>query len=478
MSAHPADSSIFGHQWSTAETHALFDDEPRIQSWLDILAALAQAQADVGLIPRDAADAIRTGADVSRIDIGAVAAETRATGHSTIGLIHALQAALPEHAREWVYYGATVQDISDTWGSLVARAVGDLFVRDITEMRSAAIDLAVRYRDTPMSGRTHGQPGLPITFGFKAAVWAAELDRQLRRLADGRERWEVVQLGGALGTMEFWGDHALDLLDAFAGRMGLHAPEICWLTARDRVAEFVGLLAAASATIAKIGNEVYQLQRPEIGEVREGFRRGTVGSITMPHKRNPENSEQLVSLSRIVRAQAGLALEGMVSEHERDGRAWKTEWVVLPEACLAFAAAAGMGARMLAGLDIDETRMAANIDAQHGYLLSGPVMRALADRCGKTTAHEIVYQASMIGIESGQSFRTALRADARLDPISDAELTELLDVRGALGACGAFVDRVVRTCGSASTTLGAASNPVKSRPADAGTPRAAGGRRR
>ncbi len=141
----------------------------------------------------------------------------------------------------------------------------------------------------------------------------------------------MVQLGGALGTMEFWGDRALGLLDAFAARIGLGAPDVPWITARDRVAEFMWLLAAISATVGKIGNEVYQLQRPEIGEVRESFTAGTVGSITMPHKRNPEISEHLVTLSRVIRAQAGLALDGMVAEHERDGRAWKTEWLVVPE---------------------------------------------------------------------------------------------------------------------------------------------------
>jgi adenylosuccinate lyase len=447
MSAHPADSAIFGHLWSTPETHAMFDDEPRIHAWLGVLAALAQAQADVGLIPRDAADAIVEHADVALVDLALVAEQTRATGHSTLGLITALRAVLPEHAREWVYYGATVQDVSDTWASLTARAMGDIFVRDVTRMRDTAAGLARQYRDTPMCGRTHGQPGLPITFGFKAAVWVAELDRHLDRLAEGRRRWEVVQLGGALGTMEFWGDRAVELLDAFAARTGLAAPEICWLTARDRVAEFVGLLAAAGATIAKIGNEVYQLQRPEIGEVREGFRPGTVGSITMPHKRNPEISEHLVTLSRIIRAQAGLALEGMITEHERDGRAWKTEWVLLPEACMAFAATARLGVAMLAALEIDDTRMAANLAGHGGYLQSEPVMRALADRLGKHSAHEVVYEAAMNGIRAGQSFRTALRADRRLDAIGDEELAELLQVSRALGSCGVFVDRVVRAHG-------------------------------
>ena len=180
--AHPVDSAVFGHLWTTPEASAMFSDEGRTQAWLRILAALAQAQADVGLIPPAAAAAILAHADVSRLDLALVAEQTRATGHSTMGLIQALRKVLPEHAREWVYYGATVQDLSDTWFALVFRAVGDLAERDVMTMRDRALDLAVAHRDTPMCGRTHGQPGLPITFGFKAAVWAAELTRHLERL--------------------------------------------------------------------------------------------------------------------------------------------------------------------------------------------------------------------------------------------------------------------------------------------------------
>jgi adenylosuccinate lyase len=446
MTAHPADSAIFGHLWTTPEASALFSDEGRTQAWLGILAGLAQAQAEVGLVPPAAAAAIRSHADVSRLDLNLVAEQTRATGHSTMGLIQALREVLPPEAREWVYYGATVQDLSDTWFALVFRALGDLAERDVTRMRDRALELAGRYRDTPMCGRTHGQPGLPITFGFKAAVWAAELDRHLDRLRQGRPRWEVVQLGGALGTMEFWGGRALDLLTAFARQLGLGAPDIPWITARDGVAEFIWLLAAISATAGKIGNEVYQLQRPEIGELQEAFTPGTVGSITMPHKRNPEISEHLVTLSRVVRAQAGLALDGMLGEHERDGRAWKTEWLVLPEAGMAFAACVAAAARMLAGLRADPDRMRGNIDAHHGYLLSEPVMRALADRLGKHSAHDTVYTAAMRGIDSGVDFRTALRGDPRLDAISDTELDQLLDVTASLGSCAAFVDRVRLAC--------------------------------
>ncbi len=443
MSAHPADSRIYGHLWGTDEVRALLDDQGRTQTWLDILVALAEAQADVGLVPHEAAAAIREHADVGLLDLELIAERTRSSGHSTVGLIQALRDVLPEHAREWVYYGATVQDLSDTWAGLLMRDVADLVTRDVSTMRQRTVGLAAAHRDTAMCGRTHGQPGLPITFGFKAAGWAAELDRQLDRLAEARPRFEVAQLGGALGTAEFWDELGPRLLDRFAARLGLGSPEIAWLTARDRVAEFVVLLAQVTGTVARIGNEVFQLQRPEIGELREGFTPGTVGSITMPHKRNPERSEHLVTLARVVRAQAGLALEGLVGEHERDGRSWKTEWLILPEACLATAVSCASAVRMLEGLQVDVARMRANVESHRGYLMSEPVLRALSDRLGKHTAHEVVYAAAMQGLDAGQDFRAALRADPRLDVISEDELTGLLDVRRALAAPAMFVDRVL-----------------------------------
>lgn len=444
MSAHLVDSVLYGHLWSTPELHLLLDDEGRVQSWLEILAALAEAQAEVGLIPAEAALAIRKHASVGLLDLDQVGAQTRATGHSTLGLIRCLQDVLPDSAREWVYYGATVQDVSDTWSSLVMRTVADILDRDLALAEGAALQLAERHRDTIMCGRSHGQPGLPITFGFKAAVWVSEMRRHRVRLNEGRKRWEVAQLGGALGTMEFWGDRALPLLDAFARNLGLAAPDVPWVTARDRVAEFLGLLAMVTATLAKIGQEVYELQRPEIGELREPFTPGQVGSITMPHKRNPELSEHLVTLSRIVRANAAVAVEGMVHEHERDGRAWKTEWLVLPEACLLTGAALAAAVRLLDGLEVDAERMRANVDAWGGYVLSEPVMRALGDRIGKHSAHRVVYEAIMVGQERGIGLRAALLADAAItEHLTPDEIARCLDPADALGAAPAFVDRVL-----------------------------------
>lgn len=444
MTAHVLDSALYGHLWITPEMSRWFGDEGRLASWLDVLAALASAQAEVGLIPREAADAIGEHARVDLLDIARVAEQTRATGHSTLGLIRCLREVLPEHSREWVYYGATVQDVTDTWTALTMRTVADVMDRDLARVIATAADLARTHRDTLMCGRSHGQPGLPITFGFKAAVWVDELRRHRARLAEGRARWETVQLGGALGTMEFWGDQALPLLEAFGAELDLAVPTTPWLTARDRVAEFTTLLAMVASTLAKIGNEIYELQRPEIGELREGFQPGQVGSITMPHKRNPELSEHLDTLARIVRKDAALAVAGMVSSHERDGRAWKTEWALLPEACAMTATALDATVRLLEGLEVDTERMAANVDAQQGYLLSEPVMRALADRLGKHVAHEVVYTAAMGGRDLGLPLRDALLQSPEVTAVlATADLDALLDPRAALGAAPAFVDRVL-----------------------------------
>jgi len=448
VGAHLVDSVVYGHLWATPEAHALFDDRGRFQSYLEILASLAEAQAEVGLVPAEAATAIRAHAEAGLLDLDQVAAQTRATGHSTLGLIRCLTDVLPEHARQWVYYGATVQDLSDTWTSVAMRTVGDIVDRDLDRLQTAALTLAHEHRDTVMCGRTHGQPGLPITFGFKAAVWASELARHRDRLAQGRRRWEVVQLGGALGTMQFWGERALPLLDAFAERVDLAVPDICWLTARDRVAEFMSQLAMVTATLGKVGNEVYQLQRPEIGELSEPFEPGQVGSITMPHKRNPELSEHLGTLARVVRADASVAVEAMVHEHERDGRAWKSEWVVLPEACLLTAAALGLGCRLLEGLQVHPERMRANIDAQEGYVLSEPVLRLLTDRIGKHAAHQAVYDATMSGIERGVGLSDALAADESVAALlAEPDIARGLDPAAALGASDEFVDRVLAAAG-------------------------------
>ena len=427
---------IFGHLWATPETDALFGDEGRTRTWLSIYATLAAAQGELGIIPLEAARDIVARAE-QPVDLEAVAEETRRSGHSTLGLIRVLQRDLGD-AGQWLSYGATVQDVADSWTGIVMRRMLEIAERGLGEIEASLVALARRHRDAVMLGRTHGQPGLPITFGFKASVWIAELRRHGERLREARPRLAVGQLAGAVGTLSAWGESGLELQRVVLERLGLGVPDISWTSARDRVAEFAGLLALLTGTLAKIGNEVYNLQRPEIGELSEAPAADVVGSITMPQKRNPEGAEHLVTLARVVRAAAGLALEGMVGEHERDGAAWKTEWALLPQACGAAAAALAVGVELAAGLRVDEARMGENVDAQRGYVLAEPAMLALGAELGPRRAHELVHAAAGRGLEAGLTLQEALAADAEI-----ARHLERLETLDALGATDELVRRVL-----------------------------------
>jgi adenylosuccinate lyase len=441
------DSRMYAHLWGTDELHAVFAEEHRLQAWLNILAALAAAQAELGIIPEAAAREIAQGATFERLDMDFVVEETRATSHSMLGLIHGLQRILPSTAAEYVYYGATVQDLTDTWTAMAMAQVGAIVWRDLGDIESLLVEMARRYRDSVMTGRTHGQPGAPITFGFKVAGWADEVQRHRDRLRAGAPRWLVGQLAGAVGALGFFGSEGIALRAAFCARLGLEDPGISWTSSRDRLAEFGSLLALVTATLARIGNEVYQLQRPEIGEVREAATTTTVGSITMPHKRNPEGSEHIVSLARLVRANAGILVEGMVAEHERDGRAWKAEWPAFTEVCLLSATALQLTCGLLRGLEVDTAAMARNLATAGGALASERLLAALAPVLGKHRAQAELQDAIRRARDDDDGFDQALRlvAGDHLDPLTLSSILSTPDT----GACGTMVDEVTRRCSRA-----------------------------
>jgi adenylosuccinate lyase len=448
VGARLTDSALYGHLWASDELRAIFDERARLQAWLEILATLADAQAELSIVPAAAAEAIRSAGSVDALDLEYVAAETVATGHSTLGLILGLQRILPPQAREWVYFGGTVQDLTDTWTALTMQRVGRIVSRDLVAIEEATLELARRYRDTPMAGRTHGQPGSPITFGLKAATWADEVRRHLDRMREGMPRWAVGQLAGAAGNLAFFGDRGPELRRAFCRRLGLGDPGISWTTTRDRPAEFALVLTLVAGTMGRVGNEVYQLQRAEIGEVREPASPSGVSSITMPHKRNPELSEHLVTLSRLVRAEAGVLLEGMVAEHERDGRGWKAEWVALPEVCLLTGAALSFGRTLLEGLEVDVEAMRRNLD-RSSFSGSERVLAALSPALGKHRAQARLQELLATARRDGVSLEDALMADeeirARL-PHDVASSLALADT----GSAGAMVDEVLARAARAS----------------------------
>ena len=427
MSARLADAGMYAHLWGTPAVRAVFDERGRLQGWLDVLGALARAQAAYGLVPEPAAQAIST-LTVDLLDLDVVADRTRATGHSTLGLIEALALVLPPEVHAHVHVGATVQDLTDTWTATALRVVLGEVRHDLVRLQALLVDLAQLHRDTVMAGRTHGQPGAPITFGWKAASWADEVGRHLDRFDEGRSRWLVGQLGGGVGTLASQGPDGLAVRARFCAELDLVDPGTAWLTARDRIAEVGGVLAMVTGTLARIGGEVYELQRPEIGELREGRAPGVVGSITMPHKRNPEGSEHLDTLARLVRANAGVLLEGMVGGHERDGRSWKAEWVALPEVCLLTAQASAMAVALLTSLEVDPAAMLANLPAA---AVSEQVLALLTPRLGKHAAQSALQTALATGLPVAQALS---------DLLSSRELRTL---EPDTGHAGAMVDHVV-----------------------------------
>lgn len=403
MGTRLTDSAMYAHLWSTPELAEVFDERARLQSWCDILVALARAQSRLGMIPVSSAEAIAAAARAEALDMDYVAEQTRATSHSTLGFIRGLRRVLPEHAREDVYFGTTVQDVTDTWFALVMRRVGSVVWRELRALEASLLALAATHRDTPIAGRTHGQPGAPITFGFKVASWADEVRRHIDRLREGRSRWLVAQLGGAVGGLGFFGSNAADLRRLFSAELGLADPGISWLTCRDRIAEFGQLLAMVTSTLARIGAEVYELARTEVGELAETMSTDAVSSITMPHKRNPETSEHLDTLARLVRSSAAVLTEGMVAVHERDARAWKAEWVALPEVCLLSGAALAFGRRLVADLEVDAGAMAANLDRYGDAMTSERLLAGLSARTGKHRAQQLLHELSREdGAELGQ----------------------------------------------------------------------------
>ena len=439
MSSRITDSPLYRHLWGTGEAREILGDEGRLRGWLEVIVALARAQAAAGVIPASAADLIAEHARADRLDLGYAAEQTRQTSHSMLGLIRALQAVLPEQAREYIYTGATVQDITDTWTSLAIRRIGGIVWRDLRQIEEQLLDLAVTHRSTVMACRTHGQPGSPVTFGWKAASWADEVRRHLDRLRAGAPRWLVGQLGGGVGSLVFYGEQGLAVRARFCAELGLADPGISWLSARDRGAEVAQVLTLICGTLARIGGEVYELQRPEIGELAEASPAGTVGSITMPHKRNPESSEHLDTLARLARANAAVMVEATVQLHERDGRGWKAEWVALPEVCLLATAALQIAIGLLARLAVDAEAMRHNLARHGGYPVSERALALLAPRLGPRRAQERMQQALGEGTAAGLTAEQALVDAGLFSPAQARELT----VRPDTGACEAMTDLVV-----------------------------------
>jgi 3-carboxy-cis,cis-muconate cycloisomerase len=332
----------------------------------------------------------------------------------------------------------------DTATALQVRASRRLVQADLAALVDQLVALARTHRDTVMAGRTHGQQALPITFGYKLAVFVAELRRHLQRLDDVGPRAEMVEFAGATGTLASVGPAGLEVQAHMAADLGLHVPPIAWHTSRDGLAEFVSVLALIGATLAKLAQEVALLQRTEIAELEEGYVVGRGGSSTMPQKRNPISCEAIVGASRQLRQLVPSMLDAMLHDNERATGSWHAEWIALPEACVLAHGIVVRARELVAGLVVRPEQMRRNLTISRGLINSEAAMMALAPFLGRQRAHDVVYEASMRAFEANAHLREALLADELISTyLSEAEIDRLLEPHSYLGLAQTFVDRVV-----------------------------------
>ncbi len=440
-------SGVHALLFGDASVASQFSDHAKLQCMLDAEAALAEAEAAVGVLPRACVAAIQAASKAELYDHAAIAAEAVHAGNVAIPLVRHLTervASIDAAAARYVHWGATSQDILDTGLVLQLRGAVPIVLGHVDRAAGFAADHARRHAGVPMAGRTWLQQATPTTFGLKAAGWADALDRARGRLAAALEEALVLQLGGASGTLAALGSDGLAVAGAMAARLLLRVPDLPWHAHRDRLVHLACALGVAAGTIGKIARDLSLLAQTEIGEAFEAPVEGRGGSSTMPHKRNPVSTS--VALAAAVRAPGLVAtmLAAMNQEHERGLGGWQAEWEVLPELVVVVAGGARALAGALEGLVVDAARMRANIDASGGVLLGEAIVMALAEPLGRREAHARVEAATRRAMAEHRPLADILGEDPIVAGHLDrAEIARRLAPEQYLGVAHAFVERVL-----------------------------------
>jgi adenylosuccinate lyase len=440
---------------------ALFTEAARFQSWLDVEAALAHAQGELGVIPEAAAREIVRKSHLSFLDLAAVREGLARTGHPLVPLVWALDRACEGDAGGYVHWGATTQNITQTGQLLQVRRAHDIFLRQLATILTTLADLAERTKDVLLPGRTHGQHAVPATFGFKVAVWIDELGRHVERLLGCEDRVFVAMLGGGAGTLASLGEPGLATQDKMAAKLGMRPMPMPARTIGDHQAEYVMLLGMLAATSGKIAREIYTLMKQEFGEVEEPVPEGTVGSSTMPQKRNPKLSQDIVAASAQIRALVPLALDAMHTEHEADRATSVMMGRALTQACELTGDMLQRFIVLFDGLRVFPERMRQNLDLSGGLIMAEALMLELGKQIGRQRAHDAVYEAAQGSVTQSRPFRELLAADAHVSAhLTQAQVDALLDPARYSGLCRQFAERGAATARKVAAGLGrAASSP-------------------
>ncbi len=439
MAIHPIE-----YRYGTDEMKYVWSEANRLNKLMETEAALAMAEADIGLIPKDAAENIAK--SIESVQLERVKAIEDEINHDMMAVVIGITEQCTEEAGKWVHFGATSNDILDTSTGLQIKDAIEILETKMDQLLAVLLKQASDNKNLVCAGRTHGQIGVPTTYGLRFAIWASEVARHIERLEQLKPRATVGQMTGAVGTQAAFGKDGIEIQKRTMEYLKIGAVDVSnQVIQRDRHAEFVMWMANTVTTLDKIAVAFRSLQRSELAEVEESFGKKQVGSSTMPHKRNPIKSEQICGLSRIVRAMIEPELQNNTLWDERDLTNSSCERIVFPEACVLTDHIIKLAIGVIENMRFYPENIRRNLDLLRGLNMGEAVMMELAMRgVGRQEAHEIVRSSAMIAHEGGKHFKDVLLANKEVaEYLSEDDITNLVDPDKYIGTAVEQVEAVV-----------------------------------
>lgn len=431
---------------TTAQLSEIFSDESILGTMLDFEIALARAEAQLKIIPEAAAEIIASAATRESFNPSALAEEAIHSGTLAIAFVKQLTAcvrAKDSAAAGYVHWGATSQDLCDTAFILLLQKAEHILNKDIQRLEKVLAHLAEEHKSTVMLGRTLMQAAPPITFGLKAAGWAAAVSRSHQRMATSFEKALVLQFGGASGTLAALGEHGLAVSEKLANKLKLSLPDAPWHTHRDRLAELVCACGVLTGSLGKIARDISLLMQNEVAEVAEPSDAGRGGSSTMPHKRNPVGCTVTLAVANRMPGLVSSFLSAMVQEHERAAGGWQAEWAIVSAVIQSTGLAIASMAEVAEGLTVDASRMRANIESTHGVIFAERAMILLGSKLGRDKAHKLLEDATRKSAEEGRHLRDVLKEMEAVGNELASILQDLEDPNLYLGSAEQFRKRLL-----------------------------------
>ncbi|MGA9168746.1 MAG: adenylosuccinate lyase [Nitrososphaeraceae archaeon] len=439
----PIDSGRYG----SAEIKQIFEETKRLQYQLDFEAAVAESQAQIGMIPIDASKEILRGAKSGRVSLQRVKELEAISEHDTAALVEALSEQCSDKAKPWVHYGLTSNDVVDTCTSMQVKDAFEIIEPKISKLAAMLTERAMEFRNQPAVGRTHGQHSSIISFGLKFAVWAAEMAKHIERIEEGKKRFLLCKTLGVVGTGSLMGERALEIQETVAKALGLYAVDAATqVIPRERYAEMQFLIALIGSTLDKIAIEIRNLQRTELGEVAEPFRKDQMGSSAVPVKRNPIKSERVSSLAKILRSMVNVAMENIALWHERDLSNSANERFTIPMSSILLDDMLNTMINVILELKVNKERIISNLDMTMGQIYAEFILEALVKKgIPRFEAYRNIQRIAFASQERKEHFYHAINEDPSISEIlSSVELKAIFDAKNHLSASSRIIDHVAK----------------------------------